>query len=48
VTSSLEVIDAQNQLETARSDQVSALFNRAAARIDLAQAMGTIMKISFD
>jgi outer membrane protein len=44
VTNSLEVIDAQNELEKARSDRVSSWFDRAIARIDLAQAMGTIMK----
>jgi outer membrane protein len=45
VTNSLEIIDAQTQLEVARDDRVAALFNYANARIDLAQAMGTITKL---
>jgi outer membrane protein TolC len=47
VTNSVEVMDAQTQLEIARNDRVAALFDYANARIDLAQATGTITKISF-
>ena len=42
-----EVIDAQTQLEIARDDRVAALFNYANARIDLAQATGTITRLGF-
>ena len=47
VTNSLEVIDAQTQLEITRDDHVAALFNYTNARIDLAQATGTITKMVF-
>ena len=47
VTNSLEVIDAETQVENARDDRVLALFNYTQARIDLAQAMGTIRTLSF-
>jgi outer membrane protein len=47
VTNSLEVIDAETQVENARDDRVLALFNYTQARIDLAQAMGTIRRLSF-
>jgi len=47
VTNSLEVNDAQTQLEAARKDRVAALFNYTSARIDLAQAMGTVKQIRF-
>jgi len=47
IANSLEVSDAQTQLETARNDRVAALFNYTNARIDLAQAMGTIKQIRF-
>lgn len=44
VTNSLEVTDAQTRLERARDNQTAALYNYNAARIDLAQALGTIRK----
>jgi len=47
VTNSQEVVDAQTQLASARNDRVAALFNYASARIDLAQAMGTVVKAPF-
>jgi outer membrane protein len=47
VTNSLEVIDAETQVENARDDRVQALFSYTQARIDLAQAMGTIRTLSF-
>jgi outer membrane protein TolC len=47
VTNSAEVMEAQTQLEIARNDRVSALFDYANARIDLAQATGTITKVAF-
>ena len=47
VTNSQEVVDAQTQLAGARNDRVAALFNYASARIDLAQAMGTVVKAPF-
>ena len=47
VTNGQEVIDAQTQLEITRDDRIAALFNYANARIDLAQATGTITKIVF-
>jgi outer membrane protein len=40
----LEVTDAQTRLERARDNQTAALFNYNMARIDLAQAMGTIRR----
>lgn len=45
VTSSLEVTDAQTRLERARDNRTAALFNYNQARIDLAQATGTIQRI---
>ena len=47
VTNSLEVTEAETQVENARDDRVGALFNYTQARIDLAQAMGTIRTLSF-
>ncbi|SRR5579871_2384680 len=44
VANSLEVTDAQTRLERARDNQTAALYNYNAARIDLAQALGTIRK----
>lgn len=43
VTSSIEVTDAQNRLARARDNQIAALFNYESARLDLGQAMGTIL-----
>ncbi len=45
VTSSLEVTDAQTRLERARDNQIGALFSYNLARIDLAQAMGTVRRL---
>ncbi|MEK7408764.1 MAG: TolC family protein [Acidobacteriota bacterium] len=42
VTSSLEVTDAQTRLQRARDNQIAALFQHNLARLDLAQAMGTL------
>ena len=42
VTTSVEVTDAQARLERARENQITALFNYNAARIDLNTATGTI------
>jgi outer membrane protein TolC len=47
LTNSTEVIDAQTQLEIARSERVDALFDCANARIDLAEAMGTATSLNF-
>jgi len=47
VTNSVEVIDAETQVENARDDRVAAQFSYTQARIDLAQAMGTIRTIDF-
>jgi outer membrane protein TolC len=47
VTNSIEVTDAQTQLEKAEDDRVTALFDYANARIDFAEATGTIMQLSF-
>ena len=47
VTNSIEMTDAQTQLEIAEDEQVAALFDYTNARIDLAEAMGTITKLSF-
>lgn len=44
VTDSLEVTDAQTRLERARDNQTAALYNYNVARIDLAQAMGTVRR----
>ena len=40
----LEVTDAQTRTERARDNQTAALFNHNLARIDLAQAMGSIRR----
>jgi len=45
VASSLEVTDAQTRLQRARENRISALFNHAIARIDLAAATGTIQQL---
>jgi outer membrane protein len=45
VANSLEVTDAQTRLERARDNRIAALFNFNQARIDLAQATGTIREI---
>lgn len=42
VTPGLEVTDAQTRLARARDNHITALFHHAAARIDLAQATGTV------
>ena len=47
VTDSIEVTDAETQLANAEDDRVTALFDYANARIDLAEAMGTITQLSF-
>jgi outer membrane protein TolC len=47
VTNSQEVVDAQTQLAIVRNDRVAALFSYASARIDLAQATGTVVKAPF-
>lgn len=44
VAVSLEVTDAQTRLERARDNQTAALFNFQLARIDLAQAMGSVRR----
>lgn len=44
VSDSLEVTDAQTRLERARDNQTAALYNYNVARIDLAQAMGTVRR----
>ncbi|MCC6857304.1 MAG: TolC family protein [Bryobacterales bacterium] len=45
VANSLEVTDAQTRFERAQDNRIAALFNYSQARIDLAQAMGTIQRI---
>jgi outer membrane protein TolC len=45
VTSSIEVTDAQTRLERARDNRITALFSFNLARINLAQAMGTIRQM---
>jgi len=47
VTNSIEMTDAQTQLEIAEDEQVAALYDYTNARIDLAEAMGTITKLDF-
>jgi len=47
LTNNLELIDAETQLEIARAERITALFDRANARIDWAVATGTIMKMTF-
>lgn len=44
VSDSLEVTDAQTRLERARDNQTAALYNYNVARIDLAQAMGSVRR----
>ncbi|MBZ5580516.1 MAG: TolC family protein [Acidobacteriia bacterium] len=44
VSDSLEVTDAQTRLERARDNQTAALYSYNVARIDLAQAMGTVRR----
>jgi len=44
VAINLEVTDAQTRLERARENQTAALYNHNLARIDLAQAMGTVRR----
>jgi len=45
VATSVEVTDAQTRLQRARENQITALFNHALARIDLAAATGTIQQL---
>jgi outer membrane protein TolC len=45
VTNNVEVTDAQARLQRARSNRVSAIFNHAVARVDLAAATGTIQPL---
>jgi outer membrane protein len=45
VASSVEVTDAQTRLERARDNRVAALFEHNLARLDLAQAQGTVQQI---
>jgi outer membrane protein len=45
VATSVEITDAQTRLQRARDNRVSAIFNHALARIDLAAAMGTIQQL---
>lgn len=45
VTNGVEVTDAQTRMERARDNQIAALFNYNLARIDLGQAMGTLLKL---
>jgi outer membrane protein len=45
VTTSLEVTDAQNRLERARNNRISALFSFQLARVELALATGTVEEI---
>lgn len=47
LTSSMEVIEAKTQLGVARHDHVAALYNRASARIELAQATGSVASVVF-
>ncbi len=47
LTNSIEVIDAQTQLEIAKDEQVTALFDYTNARIELAEAIGTTTKLKF-
>lgn len=44
VSDSLEVTDAQTRLERARDNQTAALYNYNVARIDLAQALGSVRR----
>jgi outer membrane protein TolC len=45
VASSVEVTDAQTRLQRARANQISAIFNHAVARIDMAAATGAIQPL---
>jgi outer membrane protein TolC len=45
VANSLEVTDAQTRLERARDNSVAALYNYNVARIDLAQATGSVRRL---
>jgi outer membrane protein TolC len=47
LTNSIEMIDAQTQLQIANDEHVAALFDYTNARIDLAEAMGTTTKLTF-
>jgi outer membrane protein TolC len=47
LTNSIEVIDAQTELEIAKDDHVAALFDYTNARIDLAEAMGITTQLRF-
>jgi outer membrane protein len=44
VTNGLEVTDSETQLEHARDNQISAIYNYNIARVSLGEAMGTIRK----
>lgn len=46
VASNMEVTDAQTRLERARDNRLTALFEHNLARVDLAQAQGTVQQIS--
>jgi outer membrane protein len=45
VAGSIEVTDAQTRLQRAQDNRISAIFNHAVARVDLAAAMGTIQQL---
>jgi len=45
VTTSLEVTDAQTRLERAQDNRIAATFNFQVAKIELAQAMGSLREI---
>lgn len=45
ITNGLEVTDAQTQLEHARDNETTALFNYNLARLDLGEATGTIRRM---
>src|SRR5262245_20874509 len=45
VGTSIEVTDAQTRLQRSRENRISAIFNHALARIDLAAAMGSIHEL---
>jgi outer membrane protein len=46
-TNSIDVVDAQTQVEIAKDQDVAALFDYTNARIDLAEAMGTTTQLKF-
>src|SRR5262249_8391788 len=48
VGTSIEVTDAQTRLQRSRENRISAIFNQAFARIDLAAAMGSIHELVRD